>query len=212
MLVTCKCVNILICQMWTSGVTLTEHTTPQPRVRSLYELGNRSALYMDTGSSNNKYTVLYLICLLNAASEKYFQRIRKKCFCRVGTYFSLKEWEYPSDQNGIVFSAYVLVLVNDIFHFMKLFCCIYSTYTLNPTKYFKLYFHFNLIMVTGKCNGCVRHLMPYRVSCSMFLFSLLSIFSAPCSASSVCRVLSVALLTVRSTSHPGSNKATFWDN
>ena len=29
-LVTCKYVNILICQMWTSGVTLTVHTTPQP--------------------------------------------------------------------------------------------------------------------------------------------------------------------------------------
>ena len=79
MLVTCKCVNILICQMWTSGVTLTEHTTPQPRVRSLYELGNRSALYMDTGSSNNKYTVYYRSsqCCFRL-SERYFQRTYKR--------------------------------------------------------------------------------------------------------------------------------------
>ena len=94
-LVTCKCVNILICQMWTSGVTLTEHTTPQPQVRSLYELSNRSALYMDTGSSNNKYTVYYRSSQCCFKSKRYFQRIKKKYFCQVDTYFSFERMGMP---------------------------------------------------------------------------------------------------------------------
>ena len=37
----------------------------------------------------------YIIGLLNAASKRYFQRIKKKYFCQVDTYFSFERMEMP---------------------------------------------------------------------------------------------------------------------
>ena len=92
-LVTCKCVNILICQMWTSGVTLTEHTTPQPRSGPCMSLVI-GQLYIWTLAPLTISTQ-YIIGLLNAASKRYFQRIKKKYFCQVDTYFSFERMGMP---------------------------------------------------------------------------------------------------------------------